>query len=224
MRYLFNPPVCGQRVYIATHIQTVEEVVALGLRVRLEELDILEHLGFDFHFLVEAHRVFTQEVEDNCRGWPQSDVLVSQRATTHCIRFILALFITRTKRQTVDKVQRSGTLTISHHLGLEILRVVATNLVDVLDEFARLFKLGPITLSLPRTRCSEEDVLGLIVDVLFPVCKPGDCLVMLDRLPLAGDIWNRYRRVLANVDNDILWPQAELESTFLRVLTTTTEK
>jgi hypothetical protein len=117
--------------YSFTHTQTVEKVIALGLGVLLEQLDVLEHLGVDVDFLVETHRVLTQEIEHNLGGGLERYVLVAQRTTTNSIRLVFSLFVTRTESKTIDKVQSGRSLAVRHDLGFEVLGVVSADHVDV---------------------------------------------------------------------------------------------
>lgn len=71
------------------------------------------------------------------------------------------------------------------------------------DKLTGLFKLGTITLAFPGTTSTQEDVLGVTVDILLPMGKPSHCVIMLDTLPLTGNVGHRDRSFFANVDNDI---------------------
>lgn len=116
---------------ILTHRQSVEQIISLLLRLRFKDLDVLENLSVDVHFLVKPHRVFTQKVEDDLVGRLQGDVLVSQRTTTDSIGLIFAFLVTSSQSQTIDEIQCRRSLTISHDFRLEILRVVFSDLIDV---------------------------------------------------------------------------------------------
>jgi len=55
------------------------------------------------------------------------------------------------------------------------------------DEQARFLELCPITLTLPRTPCSQEDVFDRSIYVFFPGGKPGNGVVMLDLWLVSGN-------------------------------------
>lgn len=71
------------------------------------------------------------------------------------------------------------------------------------DKLTGLFKLGTITLTFPRTTSAQEDVFGVTVDILLPMSEPSHCVIMLDTLPLTGNVGHRDGSFFANVDNDI---------------------
>lgn len=50
----------------------------------------------------------------------------------------------------------------------------------------------------------------IAVDILCPIGKPGDCLVVDDRLPVAGDVRFGNRNAFSNVDGDIFWSNSVL--------------
>jgi hypothetical protein len=77
-------------------------------------------------------------------------------------------------------------------------------------ESARLFELFQVRLTLERRAGREEDVFDVLVDVFLPGREPGDVVVVHDVLPLVALGRLRDRRVLADVDRDLLGPDAGL--------------
>jgi hypothetical protein len=141
MSALYHDHVCGQ-----AHIQSVKEIVTLGLRFCLEDFDILEHLRIDLDLLVESHRVFTQEVKDDLVGRFESDVFVSQGTTTDSIRLVFSLLVSCSEGESVYEVKSGGSLSLCGDLRLEVLGVDFSDLVDV---FLRVSvnQLSPLTMS-----------------------------------------------------------------------------
>jgi hypothetical protein len=143
-----------------THVETVKDVIPFRLVV-FENLDILEHLLVHLDFLVEPHRVLTQEIKDDPVRRLERDVLVSQGTTADRVRLVLALLVTRTKRKLVDEVQRSRTLSVRHDLGLEVLGVVLPDPVDV------FLRWSQPTATAEHTRwMSTHDELSSLLELL----------------------------------------------------------
>jgi hypothetical protein len=86
------------------YVQSIKQVISDSLWLLLEQLDILEYLRIDRYFLLESHRVFTQEIEFDDIGWLEGNVFELQRTTTIGIGFIFSLFVSGSKSQTIDKV------------------------------------------------------------------------------------------------------------------------
>jgi len=83
-------------------------------------------------------------------------------------------------------------------------------------QFARLFELGHITLSLERTAGGEENILVVQVDVLDPIGKPGDRVVVDHLFPRSGGVGFRDGLVLSDVYRDILRTDAFLGADIVR--------
>jgi hypothetical protein len=115
-----------------THAETVEEKVTNSLGVLLKDLQVLEDLLVDLDLVVEPNRVLTEEIESDLVRRSEGDVLVTKRATSDRVGFVVALFVTVTESETVDEVDRSRALTGRHLLRLEVGGVVGANAVDVL--------------------------------------------------------------------------------------------
>ena len=96
-----------------TYSHAIEEGIGIFL-ILLEYSYVLEDLLLDFNALVESNRVLAKEIKDEEVRRLESDVFTSQRATAYSVGFILALLVTRTKRQLVDEVHRRCSLPISH--------------------------------------------------------------------------------------------------------------
>ena len=88
---------------------------------------------------------------------------------------------------------------------------LATRVISHL-ELASTFKLVAITLALDRARCCQEDVFAIAVDVLFPMSEPGHGIVVLNRLPFARNTRDWRLFTLSDIDNNILWTDASLET------------
>ena len=114
-----------------THSQTIKEIIPDGLGLLLEKLDIFEDLRLDCDFLLESHRIFTQEIKLDDIGWCQRDVFISKRTATDGIGFILALFVTRSQGQSIDKVHGGRSLPVRHDFGMQRILVVLSDRVDV---------------------------------------------------------------------------------------------
>jgi hypothetical protein len=71
-------------------------------------------------------------------------------------------------------------------------------------QFARLFKLRHIALSFERAACGEENILVVLIHVLDPISKPGDCVVVDHLFPSSGCVGFGDRLVLTDVDRNIL--------------------
>lgn len=144
--------------------------------------------------LVVPDRVFTEEVEGDFAGLVERDVLAAKRATANSVRLVLSLLITRTKSVLVDEVDGSCALACSRQLRLEICFIVCTNGVDIVLQhhqrvmtirletihlqLARLLELITVTLALDGAGSRKEDVFALAVDILLPMCKPSDSVVV----------------------------------------------
>ena len=102
--------------------------------------------------------------------------------------------------------------------------VVLADGVDVLLEFARLFELLVIALSLDVRVCSQHDILVVAVDVFLPHGEPSTLLIVLDLLPLVPIWWLGHHGVFADVDGDLLGCDTLLEASSLGVLATSTEE
>lgn len=92
------------------------------------------------------------------------------------------------------------------------------------DELPRLLKLGAVALTLPRTACGKEHILGLAIDILLPMSQPGHRVVVLNRLPFTRNVGLGWRNVLGHVQDNVLWTEAVLECALTWVLATTTEQ
>jgi hypothetical protein len=99
-----------------THRETVEQIIALALRFRFEDLDVFEDLRVYLDLLMEPHRVFTQEIEDDFVGRLERDMLVPQGTTSDGVRLVLALLVARSEGETVDEVQCRCALTVRSDL------------------------------------------------------------------------------------------------------------
>lgn len=77
-------------------------------------------------------------------------------------------------------------------------------------QFASLFELVHVALTLERTTGSQEHILVCAIDVLDPVGQPSDCLVVHHGLPFARDVWFGNGNALANIDSDVLRTDANL--------------
>lgn len=115
-----------------THAETVEQQVTDSFRLLLEDLQVLEHLLVDFDLIVETDRVLTEEIESDLVGRGEGDMLVTERATSDRVGFVVSLLISVTEGEAVDEVDGGGALTGRHLLRLEIGGVVGADAVDVL--------------------------------------------------------------------------------------------
>lgn len=110
-------------------------------------------------------------------------------------------------------------------------------------QLARLLELITVALALDGTGSREEDIFALAVDILLPMCKPSDGVIVDHRLPRARHIGYRHRLGFANVDYDVLGPntflawqvvsltsssdgkqETHLEAALLRMFTTPAEE
>ena len=146
------------------------------------------------NFLEVSNRVFTEEVEGDFAGFVERDVLAAKRATANSVRLVLSLLITCTKSVLVDEVDGSCALACCRQLRLEICFIVCTNGVDIVLQhhqgvmnivletiylqLARLLELITVALALDGTGSREENVFALAVDILLPMCKPSDSVVV----------------------------------------------
>ncbi|KAH0357030.1 DNA topoisomerase 1, partial [Aureobasidium melanogenum] len=89
----------------------------------------------------EALPLSRRRFEYDLVRWLESYVLELQRAATNSVSFVIALLVTSTKRELIDKVDGSCALTVSHQLGLEFALIVLANSVDMLLQLSGLFKL-----------------------------------------------------------------------------------
>lgn len=145
-------------------------------------------------FLVVPNRVFTEEVEGDFAGLVERDVLAAKRATANSVRLVLSLLIARTKSVLVDEVDGSCALACRRQLRLEICFIVCTNGVDIVLQhhqrvmtigletiylqLAGLLELITVALALDGAGSCKEDVFALAIDILFPMCKPSDRVVV----------------------------------------------
>ena len=79
-------------------------------------------------------------------------------------------------------------------------------------QFARLFKLGHITLALERTSGGEENILVVLIDVLDPIGKPGNRVIVDHLFPRSRDVRFRDMLMLTNVNRDIFRTNAFLRA------------
>lgn len=79
-------------------------------------------------------------------------------------------------------------------------------------QFARLFKLGHVALSLERASCSEENVLVVLVDVLDPIGKPSDGVVVDHLFPRSSNVRLRDGLMLTNVNRYVFRTDTVLEA------------
>jgi len=77
-------------------------------------------------------------------------------------------------------------------------------------QFTRLLELGHVTLPLEGTTGGEENILVVLIDVLDPVGKPGDRVVVDYLFPRSGDVGLRNGLMLADVNRDVLRADAFL--------------
>ena len=97
-------------------------------------------------------------------------------------------------------------------------------------------------MTLEGTAGSEENILVTLVDVLDPIGKPGNCIVVDHLFPRSRCVRFRDRLMLTNVDRDILrtdavlgvmasdgwdiqnWTWKDLEGSFLGMFASTSEQ
>ena len=77
-------------------------------------------------------------------------------------------------------------------------------------QFARLLELGHITLPLEGATGGEENIFVVLVDVLDPVGKPGDRVVVDHLFPRSRDVRFRDGLVLPDVNCNVLRTDAFL--------------
>lgn len=114
-----------------TYRDTIEERISVFL-VILEYSDILEDLRLDLDALIEADRVFTEEIEDDEVWWLEGNVLAPKRTTANGIRFIFTLLITSTQSQTINKVHGCCALSVCHKLTSELDIVILANAIHMI--------------------------------------------------------------------------------------------
>lgn len=78
-------------------------------------------------------------------------------------------------------------------------------------QLTRLLKFDHVTLALQRAASRQENIFVIAIDVLRPSGKPGDCVVVLKRLPFSGHVGNRNGGFLSDVDGDVFGANTELE-------------
>jgi hypothetical protein len=120
----------ASRNILATYVDPIEQIVPI-LLILLKDLDILKHLIVNRHPLIVPDRVLAEEVEDNIVRLLERNMLAPERATADRVRFVVALLISGTQCKLIDEVHRRRPLSISHHLVLQIGRVVLPDAVDV---------------------------------------------------------------------------------------------
>lgn len=108
-------------------------------------------------------------------------------------------------------------------------------------QLTSLLKLLHVALSFEGATSSKEDILVVSVDVLRPICQPGNGVVMLDSFPFSRNVRYGYGSIFANVEGNIFGSHsqlyephqlnaynkgkvADLQGTFLGMLTTPTEE
>ena len=210
-----------------THVDTIEQSVFIRL-VLLEDPHVFEHLRIHFDLFEVPDRVFTQEIKAKDVGGLQRNVFAAERATAHGIGLVLALFVTSSKSENIDEVHGRGPLPICHLLRLEFFPIIRTDPIDMALryvsvnnrsvsgeilpylQFARLFELGHITLPLEGTTGSEENILVVLVNVLDPVGKPCDRVVVDYLFPRSRGVGFGDGLMLTDVDRDVLRADAFL--------------
>jgi len=146
------------------------------------------------NFLVVPNRVFTEEVEGNFARLVERDVLAAKRATANSVRFVLALLVARTKSVLVDEVDGGCALACRCQLRLKIRFIICTDSIDIVLQhrqrvmtigmetmylqLARLLELITVALALDGAGSRKEDVFALAIDILLPMCKPSDSVVV----------------------------------------------
>mmetsp|Transcript_43411 Transcript_43411/g.140146 ORF Transcript_43411/g.140146 Transcript_43411/m.140146 type:complete len:598 (+) Transcript_43411:737-2530(+) len=228
---------CGQPLHEVLEVvvelggvDLVEDLVA-GLLLLDEGLQRLVRLGDDVGRRVVLDRVLAEELEAQLVvALVEEDVLHAQRGAADRVRLLVrVLLVAHAESEPVDQVDRHGLLLRLHVRVLHALHVVGADAADVLLELARLFVLCEVRHPLPRRVCGEHHVLDVAVDRVHPLCEPRDGVVVHDvapavPLPVAEVGHRRHRRALANVDGDVLGPDASLELAHLRVLAAAAEE
>ena len=103
-----------------TYVDAVEQTIVVVL-ILLEYAHVLEDLLVDLDTVVVPDGVFAQEVEGDvifAFVVLERDVLATQRTTADGVRLVLALLVTRTKCESVNKVHGRGALSVSHEFRL----------------------------------------------------------------------------------------------------------
>ncbi|KAI7360094.1 topoisomerase I [Hortaea werneckii] len=190
---------------------------------RCFEFDLLTFSGIVPSLFISLSRLdITHEALYRIESLPKKSKTTVSATNSVCL--VLAFLVTGTQRELIDKVDCSGTLSLSHDLGLKFFVVVFANRGDVLLQLTSLLELLVIALAFDVRVGSQHHVLVSTIDVLLPHGQPGTFLVVLDFLPLVT-LWRfRHHSLLANVDRDLLRPDALLPFACLGVLTTTTEQ
>lgn len=138
-------------------------------------------------------------------------MLHAQRTAADGVGLILILFVARPERQLVDEVEGHRPLTHSHLLGLPLVAIGGTDLIDDLVQATRRLVLDVILLALQLRRGIQHNVLDLALHILDPGGQPGDRVVVSHLLPSRPRRRRWHLGVLAAIDGHIAGLDASLD-------------